>query len=167
MARNLALLSAAARQMAEQQAAQSNLARNSAAEPFGRLGIVIAFHPDPFRVRDHRGQCRTFLGVQPLRRPAVVKRVAQRDDARRRMPRHRFAHPADRGAGVVRRQQVAAVRERRAFLKMQVGENQRLLCRPIDRAGFVEQHRLAVHLNVKIPGHAQPLTSIHFFRRRT
>jgi len=59
-----------------------------------------------------------------------MERIAQGHDRLRRIARDNRLHPLQRRARVVGRQHLAAHRERRALLQMDIGENKHRLRRP-------------------------------------
>ena len=78
------------------------------------------------------------IEVGHAQRPViVVETVAQRDENARRIVLHKTREPPQRRRRVVRRQQDAALGEGRAFLQMQIGDDQQLFVRPKQRPGRI------------------------------
>ncbi len=153
MAGNLARLRLGRRFVAKNEAADGDLPRHHAAEPGRRMRIVIALDPDPFAAADEGSERGAFLYVEPLGGVAVVEGIAQRDHPCRAIARDQRRHALEGRACVIGRQERAKARQRRALLEMDVGEDERALCRPPRRAGAVEQQALAVHFNRTIVRH--------------
>jgi len=133
----------AARQMAETQAADLQGFDESAADIAGRLRIVIAGEPDPVTAALQPPQIIAVLITETRRSAAVVKTVAERDHAVRRVMRDEAGKPRQRRRGVVRRQQLAARRVTRAFFQMEIRNGKEPLFGPIDRAGGIGEQRNA------------------------
>ena len=99
--------------------------------------------------------CRISSSSRPMRsgRLDVVQAVAERDDgAGARSGRWRSARRGQRLARVVGRHELPALGERRALLEVQVGDDQRVFARPVERAGHVGAEQLAADARWSGPG---------------
>ncbi len=150
MAGDLAPLGEDSRLVAEHQPAECDLRGDEAAEPGGWRRVVVAGDPDPVGGAAEGRELAALFFVETVGRIAVVKRIAERNDPPGRPPCNHRRHPPQSRAGVIRRQELAAHRIERPFLEMNIGEDERSLVRPPQRAGRVEYKRLAVHVDVGI-----------------
>ena len=114
------------------------------------MRIVVALDPDPFSGTGQLAQHGAFVFVEAIGGVAVVEGIAQRDDALRRVSPRERGNTRQRGARVVRRQQLSAPREARTFFQMQVGEDQRALVGPIERAEAIGVEGDAVHRHAAV-----------------
>jgi hypothetical protein len=115
----------------------------AAAEPVGRHRIVVAGDPHELAVRGKRGKKIAVSLVEPRRRLAVMKTVAEADEARNLVLLDDVEQPFQSGARVVGRQHDAVPGEARAFLEMEVGDDEGALLGPEERAFGERQQRRA------------------------
>ena len=87
-----------------------------------RLRIVVAGDPEPVAAGHQRGEIDADGVGQARRAVAIVKAVAEADDDPRAVVIDHRLQPEQRRRGVVRRNEHAAPRQRRAFFEMQVGD---------------------------------------------
>ncbi len=138
----LATLGLVAQQQAADQRLVDDLAANRLGRPRIKLCIVIAGDPQPLRHPGQRGEHPGGVGLQPCGPGAVMEIIAQRIDPSRSGLAHRQGDSLKRFAAVIGRQHLAVTGKKAGFLQMQVGHQQRLLTRPIQRAGLHQPHFL-------------------------
>jgi hypothetical protein len=121
----------------ESQCAEGERFGASAADAVGQIGIVIAGDPDPVATLLQRLEHAAVAGCHAQRSAVVMKAVAERDQEARGVTFDQAREPRQRCRGIERRQQHAARRESRSFFQMQIGDDQHLFVRPIERAGGI------------------------------
>ena len=109
------------------------------------LGIVVARHPDPLAVLLHDLQDLQLFEADAPRRLDVVQAVAEGDDGAGAVAVDGGGEALQRLARVVGRHELAALGERRALLEVQIGDDQRVLARPVQRARHVGAKQLAAN----------------------
>ena len=113
-----------------------------AAESFANLGVVVAGDPDPLAVLLHDLQDLELLQADALGGLLVVQAVAERYHGRGLVAVDDLGEALQRLARVVGRQKLAAGGKGRALFEVQVGDDQRVLARPIERARHVGPEHL-------------------------
>ena len=91
--------------------------------------------------RKERGERDAARVAHPCRSAAVMKIVAERDNEMRCVALDESCQPRQRRGCIVRRQQHAAGGEGRTFFEMQVGDDEQLFIRPINRARRIGDER--------------------------
>ena len=127
-------LSVLDRLMAERQRTDLEHRKESSANAFGWIRIVIAGDPDPVTAALQPAQ-RGAVGVgEAGRTAAVVEAVAQGHNDSWRITRDQRGKPRQRRRGIIGGQQDAAGGEARSLLEMQVRHRKQTFLRPIDDA---------------------------------
>ena len=134
---------ALARLMAQDDALHLDVARHRAAEALADRRVVVARHPDPLAILLHDLQDLELLQPDALAGLQVVHAVAERDHGSGIVAVDDLGEPLQGIARVVGRQQLALAREGRALLQVQVGDDQCVLARPVERARHVGAKHLA------------------------
>jgi hypothetical protein len=102
------------------------------ADAVHRVGIMIAGNPQPIAAALQGGERRAVRRSHAQRPAAIVEAVAQCDHEPWRIAFDQARHSRQCRRCIVGRQQHAACGKRRAFFKMQIGDDQELFVGPID-----------------------------------
>ncbi len=141
---------AGTRLVPQRQAFDLDVADDAAAETFADLGIVVAGDPDPLAVLLHDVQDLQLLEADASRRLDIVQAVAEGDDGAGAVAVDGGGQALQRLARVVGREELSALGEGGALLEMQIGDDQRVLARPIERARHVGTKQLAANRDLLV-----------------
>ena len=110
---------------------------SSASRPAAMIGearVVVADDPHPVEPRGHRREQFARGGGQAVAAEAVVEAVAEAIEPARAAVLDIALQRGQRRLRIVRRQELAEAREPARFFEVQVGDQQRVLGRPVERA---------------------------------
>src|SRR5262245_31619844 len=137
------------RLMPQCDAANSERGADGSANAGGQMRIVVAADPvPPAALLQTRQHCEVVFG-KALGQIAAMKTVAKCDDARRLNRANHLVQSLKCGARVVRGKQHAKRGEDRALLEMKIGDEERVLRFPIERAGGKRPHLVVRDENMR------------------
>src|SRR5262245_9900173 len=113
------------RGMAEDEASQRKLRGEPAAQLSGRRRIVIAGDPQPVAAGGKLAEALEICSSEPLIRRRVMEAVAEADRQLRLATLHQSRKTRKRRSRVIGRQQRAVTGEARAFLEVEIGDDDR------------------------------------------
>ncbi len=143
MARDLVRDGAGRRLMPEGEPADRDLAENRAAEAHVDHGVVVAGQPEPFAILLQDGERPAVDGAHAVGRAAIMEAVAKAEHGRGRIRIEGCGEALERRRRVVGGQHEPACGEGGALLQMQVGDDQDVLGRPVERTRDIGHERAA------------------------
>ena len=124
----------------------------------GEARIVIAYDPGPVEARGQIRKQRPGLLRQTIASEAVVETITEAKEARRASALHLGGKRGQRRVRIIGWEKLSESREPACLFQMQIGDQQRLLQRPIERAVGCCRERFACE---RKGNHEPALTPAH------